>query len=226
MRINLRLFLLLLIIISSNAVHADPDIAAHTNDASDKHNALQAHDATNMILVLNEHLYEVQQNNSTISFRVDSPAGEVWASFQDFKGRFTMFNNGVHNDPAMVNINTESLATDSSFIGMLLKGEGFFDVENFPSMSFVGSSFEWFNDAQAVLKGDLTIQNVTRPVAFYVELINANADNKYSDRITVKATTTIKRSAFGIYTLLPVVSDNVNLYLSIDALKKDTLASI
>ena len=59
-----------------------------------------------------------------------------------------------------------------------------------------------------------------------IELVDAEADNKYSERITVKATTTIKRSKFGIYTLLPVVSDDVNLYLSIDGVKLDTATTM
>ena len=102
----------------------------------------------------------------------------------------------------------------------------FFNVEEFPSMSFVGGNFEWFNDENAVLKGYLTINNITRPIAFYVELIKPNNTNPHSERITVKAETTIKRSEFGIYTLLPAVSDNVNLFMNIDALKKNTTVSM
>lgn len=172
--------------------------------------------------VLNEHLYVIQHETSKMQFRVDSPVGEVWASFKDFKGGFALLDRGVHKEPAVVDVNTESLDTEGSFISMLLKGESFFDVENFPNMRFVGSSFEWFNDTQAVLKGHMTIQNVTRPIAFYVDLVDHNAENKYAERITMKATTTIRRSEFGLYTLLPIVSDNVNLYMSVDALKQKT----
>lgn len=173
-------------------------------------------------IALNEHLYVIQHETSKMQFRVDSPVGEVWASFKDFKGGFALLDKGVYSEPAIVDVNTESLDTEGAFIGMLLRGESFFDVENFPRMRFVGSSFEWFSDTQAVLKGQMTIQNVTRPIAFYVDLVNPNAENKYSERITMKATTTIKRSEFGLYTLLPVVSDKVNLYMSVDAVKRDT----
>ena len=60
----------------------------------------------------------------------------------------------------------------------------------------------------------MTIKNVTREVAFYVELTQSG------DRVTMKASTTIKRSEFGIYSLLYFVSDNVNLYMNIEARKK------
>ena len=124
------------------------------------------HDRTiaNTTLVLKDHIYEIQQNTSIIKFRVDIPFGEVWGSFHDFEGSFTMLNNGANNQSAVVNINTESLHVDRTF--------------------------------------------------------------PYPEHITVKAETTIKRSEFGIYTLLPAISDNVNLFMNIDALKKNTTVSM
>jgi len=181
---------------------------------------------TNSTLVLQDHIYEIQQNTSTIKFRVDSPVGDVWGSFNDFKGNFTMLNNGEDNQSATVDVNTQSLHADSFLIKAMLKSEIFFDVEKFPSMHFVGGSFEWFNDKNAVLKGYLTINNVTRPIAFYVELVKLNIADPYSNRITVKAETTIRRTEFGIDSMLPAISDNVNLFMNIEALRKNTTVTM
>ena len=180
---------------------------------------------TNTSMMLQESLYEIQQHTSKIEFRVDSPVGDIWVSFDDFYGRFAMIRKGVHHDPVTVDIQTDSLDTDASFIGMLLKGESFLDVEKFPSMRFVGSSLEWYSDTRAILKGQMTLHDVTQPVAFYVELADAD-ERGLPERVTVKATTTIKRSEFGIHTLLPIVGDDVNLYLSIDGVKVDQAASM
>ena len=204
--------------LTSTVVNAD--------DASFKPVNKPESNVTNMGLVVGGHIYEIQQDTSTLEFRVDSPVGDVWASFQDFKGSFVMLNSGADNQSTVIEINAESLDTNASFIRAMLKSESFFDVEKFPSMHFVGSSFEWFNDTQAMLKGEMTIQQTTLPVAFYVELVNANIENKYSDRITVKVSTTIKRSEFGMYSLLPIISDNVNIFMSINALKKETAVSM
>ena len=200
----------------------DRTVASTDTKLSNKHERT----IVNTALALKDHIYEIQQSTSTIKFRVDSPFGEVWGSFHDFEGSFIMLKNDVSNQSAVVDINTRSLHVDSSLIKKVLKSEIFFNVERFPSMRFVGGSFEWFNDKNAVLKGDLTLNNVTRPIAFYVELVKHNIANPYSERITVKAETTIKRSEFGIYTLLPAISDNVNLFMNIDALKKNTTVSM
>lgn len=218
MFVRLTTLLLMVTMINCTAAYADSEIGTF----SDEHER----NVTNMTVKLKESLYEIQQNTSKIQFRVDSPIGDVWVSFVDFNGRFAMLKHGVHNTPAFVDINAESLDTDAGFIGMLLKSESFFDVEKFPSMRFVGSSLEWYSDTQAILKGEMTVQDVTRPIAFYVDLVDADDENMDSERITVKASTTIKRSQFGIHTLLPVVSDDVNLYLSIDGIKVDTSATI
>ncbi len=224
---KLTTLLALLAIISSGAVKADLDIIAYADDRGDELKENKALVVQSMDMILNENLYEIQPQTSKMEFRVDSPVGEVWASFQDFEGSFAiMLHGAVHEDPVSININTESLDADGVFIGGMLRGESFFDVENFPSMHFTSSSFEWYNNRHAVLKGYMTIKNVTRQVAFYVKLVNANAENSYPERITVKATTTIRRSEFGIYTLIPAVSDDVNLFMSIDALKKNISISM
>ena len=223
---KLRTLFTVVIIIICGAAHADMTAIASTDHENIKHSAEQNPVITRMGEALNENMYEIQQGTSKMGFRVDSPIGDVWASFQDFDGRFLMLNSANHQSLASIDINAESLDTDGGLIAMMLKSESFFDVENFPSMRFVGSSFEWYSDRRAVLKGHMTIKNVTRQVAFYVELVDAEAENEFSDRITVKATTTIKRSEFGIHTLLPAVSDDVNLFMCIDALKKRTSLSM
>ena len=169
-----------------------------------------------------DHLYEIQQDTSSVSFHVASPVGEIWVKFNDFSGRFLMPKRDLSTRHAVVDINADSLNSETSFVGVLLKSDSFFDVENFPSIRFVGSNLEWYGEDRAVLKGLMTIQDVTLPVAFYIELDDDGINSADDGSISVTASTTIKRSAFGIYTLLPLVSDNVDLYVSIDANRIDT----
>jgi len=203
--------LLLFVVVNCTSVYAD-GVSAGFSNAHERN-------VTNMTFKLHEYLYEIQQNSSKIEFRVDSPIGDVWVKFDDFKGRFAMQDSIQHTSPALVDINAESLDTEAVLIGIMLKSESFLDVENFPTMRFVGRSFEWYSERQAIMKGEMTVQNTTRPVAFYVEVVDADDDAWDSDSITVKASTTIKRSKFGIHTLLPIVGDDVNVYMSINARK-------
>ena len=209
-----------LTVMSWGAVYADATRSAHAANGKARHSGAQIQGVDPAHRVLNESSYEIQPGTSRMAFRVDSPIGDVWGHFEDFEGSFMMLSNSIDDDMAAIEINAESLDADAGFIGMMLKSERFFDVENFPSMRFVGTSLKWYKNKGAILIGDLTIKNVTRQVAFYVDVVHADADSGESERLTVKASTTIRRSAFGIDTMLPAVSDNVNLFMTIDAVKK------
>ena len=117
-------------------------------------------------------------------------------------------------------VRTASLDTGGSLLESLLKGKRFFDVKNYPEILFVSNGFEWTGKDTAVLKGDLTLHGVTRPVVFKVELTNITGDLAgKSNMILFKATTSISRSEFGMDTLSSVASDTVKICMSVEALK-------
>ena len=161
------------------------------------------------------HLYRIKQGSSRMGFCVNSPLGVVEAEFKNFKGGLAL-KDTREDGHALVTIEVDSLDTDSFVIENMLKSESFFDSEVYPEILFVSSGMEWIGEKRAVLKGELTMHGVTKPVAFYVDLLEAK-DGKDENMLTVKATTTIQRSEFGMYTLSPVVDDRVSLCMSIDA---------
>ena len=219
---NTRTILALLVIIICGAASAEQIPVAAVDAIAAENSDDPAVSSRGVDIYLDEVVYQIRPETSKMEFRVDSPIGDIWASFKDFEGHFLMFDSGPRNELASIDISADSLDADAGFISMMLRSERFFDVEKFPSMRFVGSSMKWYQQKRAILKGYLTIKGVTREVAFYVEVVDP--DHMSSDRITVTASTTIKRSEFGIDTLLPAVSDNVNLFMSIDAARK--LASV
>lgn len=160
-------------------------------------------------------LYRIKPGSSKMGFCVDSPLGKVEAEFRDFKGGLALKDVKQHGT-ALVTINVDSLETDSIVIQSMLKSESFFDTEQYPEILFVSTGMEWISDKKAVLKGDLTLHGVTKPVAFYVDLQKVKSAQG-EEMLAVKATTTIQRSEFGMYTLSPVVNDRVSLCMMIDA---------
>jgi len=201
----------LLLILSTPAAAGDDNLCKPFEDAQiDKsliNTMLQAAD--------DGHLYRIKQGSSRMGFCVNSPLGVVEAEFKNFKGGLAL-KDTRQDGHALVTIEVDSLDTNSFVIENMLKSESFFDSEEYPEILFVSSGMEWIGEKRAVLKGDLTMHGVTKPVAFYVDLLEAK-DGKGEEMLTVKATTTIQRSEFGMYTLSPVVDDRVSLCMSIDA---------
>ena len=219
MQKRLKVMFVALTLLGGSAANAEPEFLAYVDP--DLHRYIDAPRALDKKVddEKNNHHYKIRSQASKLEFRVDSPIGVISVSFEDFGGNFLILGKDSDKKPASIKVNTDSLVTDNSLVKSMLRGEEFFDVDNFPSILFSGNSIEWINQTHAVLKGNMTIKNVTRPVAFYIEVVDTGENNPGSDNITMKATANIKRSDFEIFSLLPVVSDNVSLLVSIDASK-------
>ena len=168
------------------------------------------------------YLYRIRKDSSQVGFCVDSEFKRVEAAFNDFSGglALTPAEWVAHDQQAMVVIRTASLDTRGSIVESLIKSERFFDVEKYPEILFVSRSFEWLGTDKAKIHGDLTVHGVTRPVALDVTLIPADKQQGTAEEsITVKASTVINRSEFGMDSLSRLVSDQVELCMSVEVLR-------
>ncbi len=66
--------------------------------------------------------------------------------------------------------NAKSIDTNAPDRDTHLRTADFFDVEKYPKITFRSTSLEKKDDKNFLLKGDLTIRDVTRPVTLEVEL--------------------------------------------------------
>jgi polyisoprenoid-binding protein YceI len=80
-----------------------------------------------------------------------------------------------------------------------LKSADFFDVGQYPAMTFKSTEVKRKGDAEYAVTGDLTIHGVTRPVTFAVEGPSAPGKDPWGNtRIGLSATAKINRKDFGL----------------------------
>lgn len=81
---------------------------------------------------------------------------------------------------------------------------------------FVSTSVERTGDMTATITGNLTLNGVTKPVTFEAEFTGAG-NNPFNKKATIgfEAETSIKRSDFGVNYGIPMVSDEVELDISV-----------
>jgi polyisoprenoid-binding protein YceI len=100
--------------------------------------------------------------------------------------------------------------------------DSFFDAKRYPTARFVATRLvrEGRTD-RGRLEGDLTLLGVTRPIAFDVTL-NRIGRHTFSFQYVAgfSASTTIRRSDFGMRTQLPAVGDEVEIRLEVEALRE------
>jgi polyisoprenoid-binding protein YceI len=106
---------------------------------------------------------------------------------------------GPSLDASSVNatISTASFDSKDSNRDAHVKGADFFDVEQFPHMSFRSTGARGTAE-QFILVGDLTIKDTTLPVEFDVEFGGAAVDPFGATRAGFSASTVISRKQFGI----------------------------
>lgn len=166
------------------------------------------------------HLYRIQPKTSEVGFCIESKFQQIKGSFKDIEGGIALEPSADNNGQALLTIRTNSVSTSSRVVEHTIKSETFFDVERYPEILFVSTGFEWKSETKGVLKGDLTLHGVTKPVTFNVLLSDVKG-NKVgnSDIILVKITTSIKRADFGMDAMTLMVSDTVKLCMSVQAKK-------
>ena len=108
-----------------------------------------------------------------------------------------------------------------------LKGEDFFNAEQFPTMQLKSTHIALKSDGELVVTGDLTIKGVTRSVKFVVEGPSpATKDPWGNTRIGLAATTKINRKDFGLTWNAALeagglmVSEDVSIALDLELVKQ------
>ena len=102
-----------------------------------------------------------------------------------------------------------------------LRSPDFFNVTEYPRMTYKSTSVKFNDDNPAIVEGNLTLLGVTKPLVLQVERwkCGANPFNK-KEMCGGNASGMLKRSDFGMKFGLPVaVSDEVKLMIGFEAYK-------
>ncbi|WP_225765957.1 YceI family protein [Stenotrophomonas sp. Marseille-Q4652] len=109
-----------------------------------------------------------------------------------------------------------------------LRSADFFDAAKFPSATFKSTKVESAGTNKLTVTGDLTIKDIIKPVVLDVT-INAAGEHPMMKvpAVGFDATTTLKRSDFGVGAYAPAVSDEVKVRITTEATgeKADTPAT-
>jgi polyisoprenoid-binding protein YceI len=148
--------------------------------------------------------------------------------FSTYVGRFDRVDATLGFDPAApaasrleVLVETGSVNSRVPVLDGALRGPGWLDTAAHPRATFRSTAVEVTAPSAGRVTGDLTLRGVMRPVALDVTF-NGGADNLLTGRYTLgfSATTTIRRSEFGITNLVPAVGDEVTLEIQGEFLRQ------
>jgi polyisoprenoid-binding protein YceI len=143
--------------------------------------------------------WTVDASHSTVTFTVRHlMISKVRGSFGAFTGTLVT-SEDITDSKLNASINTTSITTNDENRDNHLRSADFFDVDNFPEITFVSREITATKDGDVfTITGDLTIKDVTRPVTFTAEIGGVQVDGYGQTKIAAELTTTINRTDFGL----------------------------
>ncbi|MEA3404580.1 MAG: YceI family protein [Pseudomonadota bacterium] len=158
--------------------------------------------------------------HASINFKVNH-LGYSWLSgrFNQFSGEYQYDPDNLANSKITVNIETKSVSTNHAERDKHLRSADFLNVSKHPESSFVSTAISGTDDNMQV-KGNFTLNGVTKPIIIQASKVGEGKDPWGGYRSGFMGTTEIKMADYNITKDLGPASANVLLELHIEGTKK------
>lgn len=172
-------------------------------------------------LMADEYVIDTKGAHASIKFRVQH-LGYSWlyGRFNEFSGNFSYDEKAPEKSSVEVTIKTSSVDSNHAERDKHLRSDDFLHVDKYPEARFVSTSYSQGEDGSGVLKGNLTLNGVTRPVEIDVEFIGAGQDPWGGYRAGFEGKTSFAMADFGIVKDLGPKSKDVELTLSVEGIRQ------
>jgi polyisoprenoid-binding protein YceI len=172
--------------------------------------------------------YQIDTTHSSVDFSIRHLViAKVRGRFAQFSGTVELDETNVAKSSVRAEIIATSISTNEDKRDAHLRSADFFDVEQFPLITFASSAITE-HGGELRITGALTIHGVTKEVELAVEQLGATKDPWGNQRVAFSAHGTINRKDFGLHWNQAleaggvVVGEKVELSLDIQAVRAAT----
>jgi len=151
---------------------------------------------------------------------------KVRGAFNEVEGSGYFDADDPESSKLEVTIQATSIDTRNADRDAHLRGNDFFDMDTYPTITFVSTGVQKKGDDEYTVTGDLTIKGITKEISFDVELSGPARDPFGNDRIGLEGSTVVNRKDFGLTWNAPLetggvlVGEKVTLEFEVSAIKK------
>lgn len=143
--------------------------------------------------------YKIDPAHSVIGFSIRHyELSWVSGRFKDFTGTVRYDDSDVTKSSVEFTARIESIDTGVEPRNAHLRTPDFFDVAQYPEMTFKSTSVQRKGKDQYVLNGDFTLKGVTKQISFPFTMTGAIKDGQGNTRFGIAAQTKINRRDYGI----------------------------
>lgn len=165
-----------------------------------------------MLLAAPVH-YDIDQQKTGIVLSWRAFGGilsQAW--LKDVTGKVTLDPDNEFNDQIQVTIPVATLVASNSLLTWQLKSNMFFDAARYPTIAFISDRVVTLQKGHFRVFGVLDVREIRRPV-----ILDVTLEEQSPSSLTLHATTTISRSAFGLDRFALVVDDRIAIDINIGA---------
>jgi polyisoprenoid-binding protein YceI len=160
--------------------------------------------------------WRINPARTHIAFSIDAVGyPRTRGEFRQFTGRISIDLDHPEKSKVAFHVQSGSVDVGSSSFDDYLRSGAFLDAARYPSIDFVSNSVQKLNDHTVKVNGDLTLLGVTKPLSVEVEVEPGTGGALFS----FEAKTSINRLEFGMNSGFPLVSRDVELGISSEAIQ-------
>ena len=166
--------------------------------------------------------YTIDPTHTYPSFEADHMGISI------LRGKFTKSSGNVSLDRAAktgsLNITIDATSLDFGLpkLNTHAKSKDMFDVEKFPSMTYVSKSIKFDGDKPVAVEGDLTMLGVTKPLKLTINKFKCIMHPMLKREVCgADASAEFKRTDFGLNYGTPMFAPEVKLAIEVEAIKTE-----
>lgn len=143
--------------------------------------------------------YVIDGAHSRIGFQArHAMVTKVRGAFNEFEGYLHLDGTNPADSSAKVTIQAASIDTRNADRDAHLRGNDFFSMDEFPTITFVSTAAAQVDPDHYVLTGDLTIRGITKSVTIPLEFGGSVVDPWGNTRIGFEGRVVVNRKDWGI----------------------------
>jgi polyisoprenoid-binding protein YceI len=176
-------------------------------------------------LLFGQEAWTIDKSHTEILFSVKHLViSEVGGKFKDFDGEVKSNGDGFDGSEIQFKAFVESINTDNEQRDGHLKSDDFFNAAEYPELKFDGKLVK--NGSGYILKGEMTIRDVTKPIAFDVQYNGTVTDPWGNTKAGFKITGSVNRFDYGLkWNALmeaggAVVDEEINIVCNVELQKQ------
>jgi polyisoprenoid-binding protein YceI len=153
---------------------------------------------------------------------------KVRGAFSRWQGTLAFDEQNPEAAKVSVQIEAASIDTREEKRDAHLRSADFFDVAQYPTLTFESTKVEKVEGSSYRVTGDLTIHGITKQVVLAADYLGLGKDPWGNDRIGFEASTSINRKDFGLTWNQALeaggvlVGDKIEIALDVEAVKAQT----